>query len=159
MNAPRRKRRSCVGVRCLRTSSPYALAAVLCLSVAPAAQTGDRAQTLPVNLNVLSYDDTLNAILLSGDFANTLEHPLRAIRGTLSLGRGVGTNAIDLGFQHQLRRPVRPGEHGTWSVWIDFSADTPEHVALKNTPLNVLSPVLKLSRVLYDNGSEEAFPP
>ena len=130
-----------------------AVGALLWLALASAAEP----PTLAVTLRVLDYDAKLNALLLAGDFQNSLHSPVRAWRAELRL-RDKATAETNVFFvEHRAKRPVQPDDWGAWSVWIAYKPEVPEHRALKAATAERLEPELWLIRVLYADGNQEGF--
>ena len=111
----------------------------------------------PFRLQILNYDATLNAVLLSGEFQNTLDKPLTAWRGELHLLDQGSEARIVLYIESQQRRPIPPYGWGVWSQWIDIKPDVAELQTLKNFTLEQLNAEVRLLRVLYTDGAQEGF--
>jgi len=109
------------------------------------------------NLKVINYDESLNAILLSGEYENIFAIPLKAIRADLVLTDTRSGESITLYIEEVAKRPILPGYWGVWSRWYDFDASVPEHVFLKAATKEHLQAGLKLLRVLYHDGSQQGF--
>jgi hypothetical protein len=121
------------------------------------ARTAEPEQTLPVTLRVLNFDQKLKSFLLSGEFSNTLAKPLQAWRGELRLKNTGSGEVISFFFEHQSKRLIEPGDIGVWSFWMDFKPQVPEHVALKQLTTDTVTAELRLTQVLYADGTQEAF--
>jgi hypothetical protein len=130
---------------------------LICWIVTATPVTHAAEQMLPLRLQILQFDPQLNAFLLSGDFSNPLAKPLRAWRGELRLKDISSDEVISFFFEHQAKRPVNPGEVGVWSFWLNFKPEVAEHAALKRLTVDTLEAGLRLIRVLYADGSQEAF--
>ena len=111
----------------------------------------------PFRLNILNYDRTLNAVLLSAEFQNTLDKPLSAWRGELYLQDQQNGQSIVLYIESQQKRPIPPSGWGVWSQWIDIKPGNPELQTLKNFILEQLTTEVRLLRVLYFGGEQEGF--
>ena len=131
---------------------------LLLLSILYAAPGWSAERLLPLTLNVLNYDTKLKAFLLSGDYRNNLLRPIRAWRGELLLrDKTNAEHSTTFFLEQQAKRPIPPDGWGVWSVWIDFKPDVPEHQALKTMQREQLDVELRLLRVLYLNGEQQAF--
>lgn len=133
----------------------FIFSVILFFGAVSACQASDR--TLPFRLRVLDYDVKLDAVLVSGDFANKLQKPLKALRGELILKDRQSGSEITLLIEHQAKRTISPGEWGVWSVWIQMDDTIPEHVFLKQAKREQLQTTFKPRRALYSDGSQQAF--
>jgi len=117
----------------------------------------DGGPTLPFRLLVVDYDEKLGSFLVSGEFENTLDRPLAAFRAALTLTEIASGEAINVQIDCGMRRHVPPGEWGVCSVWLDSAPDDPDHALVRRTSAKQLEPELRLVRVLYADGTQQAF--
>ena len=128
-----------------------------CVAVLLYSTAGAADKIMPFNLQVIQYDESLNAILLSGEYENIFAKPLKAFRADLVITDTQTGKSITLYTEEVAKRLVMPGQWGVWSRWYDFDAKLPEHVFLRSAAKEHLSTQLKLIRVLYIDGSQEGF--
>lgn len=130
---------------------------LLILALLPGAVGITAEKLLPVNLQIIDYDEKINAILLSGEFTNVLDQPLRAWRGELRLNNSTTHEVISLFYEYQAKRSIDPGAGGVWSFWLKYDPTIKEHVALRTMRVDQVKAEIKLIRVLFEDGSQQAF--